>query len=199
MRKKLGCFWLVIFMFCVSSLAIAKQDASSSFRGQDTSLTSAVVKIFVTSNEMDYYRPWQSKGSKASAGSGAIIDGKRILTNAHVVSDHTFIQVKKDSDPKKYTARVVAIGHDCDLALLEVEDPRFFDGVIPLEFGSLPKQKDSVTVIGYPDAGGWRGCDKCTDKSPRSSMPSDARQTCPTGRTDVCLVPTARRHIPATP
>ncbi len=154
MRKKLGCFWLVIFMFCVSSLAIAKQDASSSFRGQDTSLTSAVVKIFVTSNEMDYYRPWQSKGSKASAGSGAIIDGKRILTNAHVVSDHTFIQVKKDSDPKKYTARVVAIGHDCDLALLEVEDPRFFDGVIPLEFGSLPKQKDSVTVIGYPQGGG---------------------------------------------
>jgi len=120
----------------------------------DVSLTDSVVKVFVTSNKMDYYRPWQSKGIRASGGSGAIIKGNRILTNAHVVSDHTFIQVKKDANPKKYSAKVVAIGHDCDLALLEVDDPHFFDNIIPLEFGELPKQQDSVTVIGYPQGGG---------------------------------------------
>ncbi|MCK5178442.1 MAG: serine protease, partial [Candidatus Omnitrophica bacterium] len=121
---------------------------------QETSLTDAVVKVFVTFNRMDYYRPWQSKGIRAGGGSGAIIKGNRILTNAHVVADHTFIQVKKDSDPKKYTAKVVAIGHDCDLALLQVDDPDFFDGVTPLAFGDLPKQQDSVLVIGYPQGGG---------------------------------------------
>ena len=118
------------------------------------SLTDSVVKVFVTSNSMDYYRPWQSKGIEASGGSGAIIKGNRILTNAHVVSDHTFIQVKKDADPKKYSAKVVAIGHDCDLALLEVDDAHFFDNIVPLEFGDLPKQQDNVTVIGYPQGGG---------------------------------------------
>lgn len=118
------------------------------------SLMNAVVKIFVTTNRMDYYRPWQSKGIKASGGSGAIIEGNRILTNAHVVSDQTFIQVKKDADPKKYTAQLVAIGHDCDLALLEVEDPSFFENTTPLEFGDLPKLQDSVTVMGYPLGGG---------------------------------------------
>jgi S1-C subfamily serine protease len=118
-----------------------------------TSLTDTVVKVFVTSNEMDYYRPWQSQGIKASVGSGAIIKGNRILTNAHVVSDHTFIQVKKDADPKKYTAQVEAVGYDCDLALLKVEDFHFFDGITPVEFGGLPKLQDSVTVIGYPQGG----------------------------------------------
>jgi len=121
---------------------------------RDMSLTNAVVKIFVTTNRMDYYRPWQSKGIMASGGSGAIIEGNRILTNAHVVSDQTFIQVKKNADPKKYTARLVAIGHDCDLALLKVEDPHFFDNITPLEFGGLPKLQDSVTVMGYPMGGG---------------------------------------------
>ena len=120
----------------------------------DAAFTNSVVKIFVTKNEMDYYRPWQSKGIASGSGSGAIIQGNRVLTNAHVVSDQTFIQVKKDADPQKYTAHVVAIGHDCDLALLKVDDPSFFKGTKALEFGTLPKQQDSVTVIGYPQGGG---------------------------------------------
>jgi len=143
------CF--VSFIFLHSALPVRGEAVSIK---ENMSLTDAVVKVFVTSNRMDYYRPWQSEGIRAGGGSGAIIEGNRILTNAHVVADHTFIQVKKDTDPKKYTAKVVAIGHDCDLALLEVDDPDFFEGVTPLELGDLPKQQDSVTVIGYPQGGG---------------------------------------------
>jgi len=102
---------------------------------------------------MNYYRPWQSIGSQAGSGSGFVIAGNQIITNAHVVSDHTFIQVRKESDPKKYTARVEAIGHDCDLALLKVDDPEFFDDVQALEFSKLPELQDTVTVIGFPKGG----------------------------------------------
>ncbi|MCB9747866.1 MAG: trypsin-like peptidase domain-containing protein [Candidatus Omnitrophica bacterium] len=125
-----------------------------SFAGSShADVTDAVVKIFVTSNAMDYYKPWQSKGTSAGGGSGCIIKGKKILTNAHVVTDHTFIQVKKNNDPKRYTARVEAIGHDCDLALLTVDDPAFFEGTEALTVGSLPKLQDTVTVLGYPQGG----------------------------------------------
>lgn len=116
-------------------------------------LRDSVVKVFVTSNRMDYYHPWQSRGSSSMSGSGSIISGNRILTNAHVVSDHTFIQVRKESNPKKYTAKLAAIGHDCDLAILTVDDPEFFEGVIPVEFGELPQLQDTVTVIGFPRGG----------------------------------------------
>ncbi len=121
---------------------------------QAAQITDSVVKIFTTANPRDFYRPWQSKGIMASGGSGSIIEGNKILTNAHVVSDYTFIQVKKDGDSKKYTARVEAIGHECDLALLVVDDPQFFKGVKPLEFGVLPKLQDTVSVFGYPKGGG---------------------------------------------
>jgi len=116
-------------------------------------LTNSVIKIFVTSNKIDYYRPWQSLGVEAAAGSGAVIGGNRILTNAHVIAEYTFIQVKKDGDPKKYSASVLAVGYDCDLALLTVDDPEFFKGVMPLEIGELPQMQDAVTVLGYPQGG----------------------------------------------
>jgi len=113
----------------------------------------AVIKIFVTSNKMDYYRPWQSTGIRASAASGVVLSGNRILTNAHVISDHTFIQVKKHKDPKRYTARVQAIGNDCDLAIITVNDSDFFKNTTSVELGKLPQLHDSVTVLGYPQGG----------------------------------------------
>jgi S1-C subfamily serine protease len=112
-----------------------------------------VVKIFVTSNHMDYFRPWQSIGNSAASGSGCIIDGRRVLTNAHVVDGATFIQVRKESDPRKYTAKVEAIANDSDLAVLSVNDQEFFNGTTPAQFGDLPSLQDSVIVIGFPEGG----------------------------------------------
>jgi len=138
---------LVNFFFMLLVLIYMPQPIESS-EPADT-----VIKIFVTSNKMDYYRPWQSKGIRASAASGVVISGNRILTNAHVISDHTFIQIKKNKDPKRYTAQVLAIGNDCDLAILTVDDPDFFKGITPIELGGLPRLRDSVTVLGYPQGG----------------------------------------------
>ncbi len=116
-------------------------------------LGASVVKVFVTSNRMDYFRPWQSVGNESASGSGCIIAGNRILTNAHVVDSATFIQVRKESDARKYTAKIEAIGHDADLALLSVNDPEFFKGTTPAEMGPLPFLQDSVVVVGFPEGG----------------------------------------------
>lgn len=116
-------------------------------------LGDSVVKIFVTSNRMDYFRPWQAMGTQSSSGSGCIISGNRILTNAHVVDAATFIQVRKESDPRKYTAKVEVMGHDADLALLTVSDPEFFVGTVPAEMGPLPFLQDQVVVVGFPEGG----------------------------------------------
>lgn len=34
-----------------------------------------------------------------------------------------------------------------------VDDPEFWEGVTPLEFGSLPRLQDQVAVVGYPVGG----------------------------------------------
>lgn len=113
----------------------------------------AMVKIYSVQNQPDYDNPWNMKGPKSFSGSGCIIDGTRILTNAHMVSDQTFIQVRRHGQSKKYQADVLAVSHEADLALLTVNDASFFKGVKPLKFTELPEVRQEVVVYGFPEGG----------------------------------------------
>jgi len=116
------------------------------------SINKSIVKIYTVSKTPNYQEPWNSVVHRSS-GSGSIISGNRILTNAHVVANQTFLEVKKYGDTKRYQARVLQVSHDTDLALLEVENKEFFKDTVPLTFGTLPNMQDKVTVYGYPMGG----------------------------------------------
>ncbi len=113
----------------------------------------AMVKIYTVYNRPDYHEPWQMQGQLTYSGSGCIIEGNRILTNAHVVSDHVFLQVRRAGKADKYTATVEKVAHECDLAILRVQDEAFFSGVTPLALGELPELRDRVAVYGFPEGG----------------------------------------------
>ena len=112
-----------------------------------------VVRVFATTQAPDHDNPWQSRTPQSSTGSGVVIRSRQIVTGAHVVADATFLQVQKISSPEKVLARVVAICHDADLALLTVDDPAFFDDISPASLGDLPELRDKVSVVGYPIGG----------------------------------------------
>ena len=82
-----------------------------------------------------------------------MIAPNKVLTGAHVVANATFLQVQKVSDPDKLVAEVASICHDCDLALLEVSDESFMEGIDAHELGGLPRLRDRVSVVGYPVGG----------------------------------------------
>jgi S1-C subfamily serine protease len=112
-----------------------------------------VVRVFSTYQDPDYESPWQRLSPHPSSGSGVILGNNEILTGAHVVANATFVQVQKPSDPDKVIARVVAISHDSDLALLRVDDKAFAAGIAPAKIGELPALGDAVAVVGYPVGG----------------------------------------------
>ena len=116
-------------------------------------LRRSVVKLFTVLKEPNYYQPWDLEYQKTSGGSACIVAGNRILTNAHVVSHHLYIQALKPGDPRKYTARVLHVDHDTETALLTVDDPEFFDGTVPVRFGELPFRNARVAVYGFPMGG----------------------------------------------
>jgi len=136
----------VLLLALVLGLLHCKSDASDA-------LKNSVVKIFVVCKRADYNQPWLMTSQYSASGSGMILPGNRILTNAHVVSDQVFVQVLKAGDTKRYTARVEYVGHDLECALLSVEDPKFFEGTIPVEFGDVPQQRDKVAAYGFPVGG----------------------------------------------
>lgn len=118
----------------------------------------AVVKVFCIHTEPNFALPWQRKRQNSSSSSGFVCThkGKRyLLTNAHSVEYHTQVKVKRRGDDRKFLAKVLAIGIDCDVACLEVEDQSFWEpfGTAAIEFGDLPRLQDSVAVVGYPVGG----------------------------------------------
>ncbi|MFY9345132.1 MAG: serine protease [Planctomycetota bacterium] len=112
-----------------------------------------VVRVYSTYQDPDQECPWQSVAPRGATGSGVIVGRQRILTGAHVVANATFVQLQKQDDPTKVPARVVAISHDCDLALLEVDDAAFTAGIKAAQIGELPRLRDAVQVVGYPIGG----------------------------------------------
>ncbi|MBU0650598.1 S1C family serine protease, partial [bacterium] len=141
MKKIFGFLGFMFVCFFLSGTVFAQDIAQ------------AVVKIYTVYNSYDYFEPWQMIGQRTKTGSGCVIEGKRILTNAHVVADQTFIQVRKSGDANKYIAKVEMVAHECDLAILMVEDEKFFDGIVPLALGELAKVRDKVAVYGFPKGG----------------------------------------------
>ncbi len=123
---------------------------------ESPSILRSVVKVLTVSDTPDYEQPWQTLGAEQSVGSGAIVrtrHGLRVLTNAHVVENQVFVEVRRYGEANKFVAEVEGVGHVCDLALLNVVDQRFFEGTTPIEVGGLPNLTDRVSVLGYPMGG----------------------------------------------
>lgn len=114
-ERKIHAFFLIgFFLTAAPQAGLAQVDVRD-----------AMVKIYSVQNQPDYDNPWNMKGPKSYSGSGCVIDGNRILTNAHMVSDQTFMQVRRHGQSKKFRAQVLAVSHEADLALLTVTDRSF--------------------------------------------------------------------------
>ncbi|KAG8663467.1 hypothetical protein MANES_01G213700v8 [Manihot esculenta] len=120
---------------------------------QESAFLNAVVKVYCTHTAPDYSLPWQKQRQYTSTGSAFMIGNGKLLTNAHCVEYDTQVKVKRRGDDRKYVAKVLARGVDCDIALLSVENEEFWEGSEPLQFGHLPRLQDAVTVVGYPLGG----------------------------------------------
>ena len=120
---------------------------------QNNLVKEATVKIYAISNSPDYYSPWKMLEMDSGSGSGAIIEKNRVLTCAHIISDHKYIQVQRYGEVQRFNARVVSVSHEADVAILTVDSEKFFENVVPLKFGELPKIQREVLVYGYPAGG----------------------------------------------
>ncbi|MEJ7806159.1 MAG: serine protease, partial [Telluria sp.] len=57
-------------------------------------LENSVVKVFSTLRRPDPFKPWSKASPADVTGSGVVIEGRRILTNAHVVGYASQVQIQ---------------------------------------------------------------------------------------------------------
>jgi S1-C subfamily serine protease len=116
-------------------------------------LRASVVQVFVVTQPEDYTRPWQRPRSRESGGTAFNIGDKMLMTNAHVVSDAKVLRVKRADRAEWYEARPLFFGHDCDLAVITVDEEAFWEGMEPLRIGNRPAMQSTVSTVGYPMGG----------------------------------------------
>ncbi|HEY7314993.1 MAG TPA: trypsin-like peptidase domain-containing protein [Gemmataceae bacterium] len=114
----------------------------------------SVVRISASQRYPNLLKPWMKNNPREVAGTGVVLDGQRILTNAHLVAYAKQIYVEPYQSSDKLAATVERIAPGIDLALLKVEDATFWKNRPPLpKAAGLPEGKDAVSVYGYPVGG----------------------------------------------
>src|ERR1700722_8277506 len=137
-----------------SAAPVTTTDAAAAAGGIPTNVANAVVKVFSTMRYPDPSRPWSKQAPTEATASGVIIEGKRILTNAHAVLYASQVQVQPNQSGDKISATVVAVAHGIDLAVLKLDDESIFNTRAPIARAPvLPQIKDAVLAYGFPAGG----------------------------------------------
>src|ERR1700734_3361608 len=145
---------LVFLGFLIAIGAPPAARAAQHPAGEPPAIENSVVKIFATIRYPDPFKPWTKQAPTEVSASGVVIEGKRILTNAHVVLYATQVQVQANATGDKLPATVVAVAPGIDLAVLQLDDAGFFDAHPALPRASeLPGIKDGVLAYGFRTGG----------------------------------------------
>jgi S1-C subfamily serine protease len=93
----------------------------------------ALVRVNVTGQAYDYFRPWQKKAPFSKRALGAVLSKGRVLVTADLVTNQNYVELERAESGEKTAANVQVIDYEANLALLEPTEKSFLDGITPLE------------------------------------------------------------------
>jgi len=93
----------------------------------------ALVRVNVTGQSYDYFRPWQKKAPFSKRALGAVLSKGRVLVTADLVGNQNYVELERAESGEKTAANVQVIDYEANLALLEPTEKAFLDGITPLE------------------------------------------------------------------
>jgi len=153
-RRRSTAFLVAVFAALMMARPWTVSVAAEPAPAVPANVENAVVKVFSTLRYPDPFKPWAKQSPSEVSGSGVVIEGKRILTNAHVVLYASQVQIQANQAGDKIPATVVGIAPGIDLAILKLDDESFFKTHAPINrANALPDIKDPVLAYGYPTGG----------------------------------------------
>ena len=93
----------------------------------------ALVRVNVTGQPYDYFRPWQKKAPQSKRALGAVLSRGRVLVTADLVANQNFVELERAESGEKSAANVQVIDYEANLAVLVPQEKNFLDGITPLD------------------------------------------------------------------
>src|SRR5437764_439998 len=127
-------FISVVFALVVTAGAAVKKEAASTPPNKDVKQQPvSLVRVNVTGQPYDYFRPWQKKAPVSKRALGAVLSKGRVLVTADLVTNQNYVELERAESGEKTAANVQVIDYEANLALLEPTEKKFLDGITPLE------------------------------------------------------------------
>jgi S1-C subfamily serine protease len=123
----------VVFACLIASIALAAPKKEPSLPGGGKPKALSLVRVNVTGQTYDYFRPWQKKASFSKRALGAVLPRGRVLVTADLVINQNYVELERAESGEKTAANVEVIDYEANLALLQPTDKKFLDGLAPLE------------------------------------------------------------------
>jgi len=151
---KMKLLLMTVVLAGLGGITVANAGDAAASAPIPANLGNAVVKVFATLRLPDPYKPWTKQAPQDITASGVIIEGHRILTNAHAVLYASQVQIQGAGAGDKISATVEAVAPGIDLAVLKLDEDSFFASHAPIARASeLPQIKDAVLAYGFPTGG----------------------------------------------
>src|SRR5216110_1606110 len=122
---------LGIILVAASGTLAKKETAIPPAAGKQKQL--ALVRVNVTGQSYDYFRPWQKKAPFSKRALGAVLSKGRVLVTADLVANQNYVELERAESGEKTAATVEVIDYEANLALLQPAEKTFLDGITPLE------------------------------------------------------------------
>src|SRR5881409_3804088 len=129
LRRSLIVFGVMVV--ATSGMLAKKEPAVPSAAGKQKQL--ALVRVNVTGQSYDYFRPWQKKAPFSKRALGAVLSKGRVLVTADLVTNQNYVELERAESGEKTAAKGQVIDYEANLALLEPADKTFLDEITPLE------------------------------------------------------------------
>jgi len=127
-------FISLALVFFVATGATAKKESASPPPNKDLKQKLlSLVRVNVTGQPYDYFRPWQKKAPLSKRALGAVLSKGRVLVTADLVTNQNYVELERAESGEKTAANVEVIDYEANLALLEPSEKNFLDGIAPLD------------------------------------------------------------------
>jgi S1-C subfamily serine protease len=93
----------------------------------------ALVRVNVTGQAYDYFRPWQKRAPFTKRALGAVLPRSRVLVTADLVANQNYVELERAETGEKTAADVTVVDYEANLALIEPTDKKFLDGLEALD------------------------------------------------------------------
>lgn len=104
-----------------------------------------LVQIEVTKKNYDYKLPWLIRNSQ-TLKNGIVIGSQQILTTADGLSGQYLCRIRKGGVSRQYDATLVWVDYYANLAIFEVPDPEFWQGMTAIELADAIPQTGQVQI-----------------------------------------------------